>query len=184
MLKHKKSKKKIVIISGLVLLLAAGGFWLYSRSAEDNTSGDWRDGVNYRPPTEEEKAAGNEKKKEIVEEQEQQGQQSTQPQGNSTSKKSVDVAITDATQYGGVIEVRSFVPSYSQDGTCTLVFTQDSRTFSRNTPGYKDISSTVCPAVEVKASEFPSEGQWQVVVSFESANAKGQSEARTFTVKK
>lgn len=180
----KKNIKVIVLITVVIVVFVASVFLIWKKDKDSVPADNWQNGVNYRPPTDEEKAAGDEKKKEIVEEQEQQDGQSTQTQQNSTAKKSVDVAITDANQYGGVVEVRSFVPSYSQDGTCTLQFTQGSRTFTRTTPGYKDVSSTVCPAVEVKASDFPASGEWQVVVSFESANAKGQSEARTFTVKK
>jgi hypothetical protein len=183
MVKHKKhSRKKLILLVGLALLVAGGGAWFY-RSRQLNPVDDWQDGVNYRPPTEQEKAAGDDKKKEIVAEDEQQNQQNQNSQQTS-SKKSVSVAITDASQYGGVVEVRSFVPSYSQDGTCTLTFTQGSRTFTRKTPGYKDVSSTVCPAVEVPTSDFPNSGDWQVVVSFESSDAKGQSEPQTFTVEK
>lgn len=181
MKKNKKINKKIILIAGVVVLLIRCGIFVYSRSSQDVPVDNWQDGVNYQPPTEDEKAAGDEKKKEIVEEQD---RQTTQTQQNPTTKNNVNVAITDASQYENIIEVRSFVPSYSQDGTCTLKFTQGSRTFTRTTPGYKDVSSTVCPAVEVPVSEFPNSGEWQVVVSFESTNAKGQSDARIFSVEK
>lgn len=180
-MKNKKTSKKLILSLLLVGALVAicFGVWQQNRNREGT---QWQDGVNYGPPTEQEKQAGDEKKKEIVAEEEQQNQQN-QPQ-QQTTKKTVSVGITDASQYGNIVEVRSFVSSYSQDGTCTLTFTQGAHSFTRTTPGYKDISSTVCPAVEVKTSDFPNSGSWQVVVSFESTDAKGQSEPRTFTVEK
>ena len=180
-----KNKKIRRISLGLILFALAigvGTFWVTYRTK--NMANDWRNGVNYRPPTEEEQKSGDNKKEEIVAEEEQQNQQNQNQPQTQTAKKTVSVGITDASQYGGVIEVRSFVPSYSQDGTCTLAFTQGAHSFTRTTPGYKDISSTVCPAVEVKTSDFPNSGDWQVVVSFESTDAKGQSEPRSFTVDK
>jgi hypothetical protein len=183
MIKNKYSKKTLIILI-IVTMLALVGFllWSQNRSSNKQPTDNWQDGVNYRPPTDQEKAAGDDQKQDIVDEQDRQAQ--SNQQGSVAEKQTVSVAITDAGQYDGVVEVRSFVPSYSQDGTCTLSFTQGSRTFNRTTPGYKDVSSTVCPAVEVLVSEFPNSGEWQVVVSFESANAKGKSDPRTFSVEK
>lgn len=180
MFSNKHSKK--ILILAIVVLVAVGAFFVLRGHKATDSADSWQDGVNYRPPTEEEKNAGDEQKKQISEQSNQTNTPS--PQQQSQTKKSVDVQITDANQYNDIVEVRSFVQSYSEDGTCTITFTQDSEVVKRTTPGYKDVSSTICPTVDVKISDFPNSGQWQVVVSFESAHAKGQSVARTFTVKK
>lgn len=93
---------------------------------------------------------------------------------SGTSKKNVRVIITDANQYDNLVEVRSFIPDYYENGTCTITFTQDSQTVSKTT-----LLTKIYPLLSVlilfSRSEFPTAGTWNVTVTYETANAKGVS---------
>ncbi|MDQ3123750.1 MAG: hypothetical protein M3Q14_03660 [bacterium] len=175
-----KHRKKGIITSLIIIFLAAGIFtWAVFFSSNPVTTPNSENSINYGPPTVEEKAAGDRQKQQIDEEQ---NNTDNSPLDNS-SKKSVSVIITDASQYEDIIEVRSFIPDYFQDGTCTIVFRKDNLTLTKTAPAYKDISTTICTNPEIKRSEFATSGEWQVTVSYESTNAKGTSETQIIKLK-
>lgn len=185
MVKNKNSslkwyKKWIVVVPLLFLLagLVVGLIWYNNRSTTPKDK--WQDGTNYRAPTEEEKNQANDAKDKIVEEDKEATE--TPTPAASSSKKQVNVVISDASQYSDTVEVRSFVPGYTQSGTCTVTFSKGSQTFSRDTPANRDVSSTICKTVKVKAAEFPSKGSWQVIVSYSAEKAEGKSETTSFEV--
>lgn len=180
MIKNKNNTKKILILALATLLLCAAGLLAY-RLASNNSASDVResDGINYGPPTEEEKRQADEQKKDVEEAQ----NKENSPASTPTATKSVSVIITDAAQYDDIIEVRSFIPDHYQDGTCTITFTKDNLTLSKETPAYKDASTTICTNPEFKSSEFKTKGTWKVVVSYESANATGTSAPQEVVIK-
>jgi hypothetical protein len=89
--------------------------------------------------------------------------------------KAASVVIVDAAQYGQIVEVRSFVSNHIQEGTCTVRFSKDGRSFSKTTPARPDATTTICLSVEIPRAQFTSTGQWDVFVEYEAAGAKGTS---------
>jgi hypothetical protein len=173
-----RNKKGLLLGLLLIVLLVAGGVPAYNRFFKDKTDTPPSEGVNYRPPTEEEQDAGDKRKEEIVEE-----EQNQQPPPTDGTKKKATVIITDAGQYDGIIEVRSFISNHYQDGTCTITFKQGSHTLTKQTPARKDVSTTICLNPQIKRSEFPTAGTWQVTVTYESKDARGTSETQTLSIK-
>lgn len=170
----KQATKRLIVISLLAAVIAAGVF-LYVQLRTDNQEVVNLNDVNYSPPTDEERQAGNSKKQEIAdrEEKTQGGQEST----------TTEVIITDAGQYDNMIEVRAFMPSAYKDGSCELIFSKGSKTFSKTTPAFKDVSTTNCTNPEVPRSEFAEAGDWSVKVSYSAEGITGQSEEKVFEVK-
>lgn len=182
----KLPKKSLLVILLTILLVGAVGFgvqrYFSSRNSVDTPKDEWSDGINYRQPTEEEQKTGDEKKRELSDE----GNEAEQNEKDKPShkvKKNTTVLITDAAQYGDMLEVRSFMPHIYQNGTCTLVFSQGSSKITKTAPAYADSSNTVCTNPEIKRSEFSTAGEWKVTVSYESKDAIGKSEERTITLR-
>lgn len=190
LVKNKKvtgmsNPKKRFLIIFVVLLAGAGSVFAYSRGVNRTNSDPHppEETVNYTPPDSEEKQAGDKQKETNVADEEKQAEkpQDTTP---ALSPKKVSVVITDASQYGSIIEVRSFVSDYYQDGTCTLTFSKGGITFSKQTPAYKDISTTICTNPTINRSEFSSAGDWQVTVSYLSKNKDAQgSKTQVISIK-
>lgn len=176
--KKRFAKKHVLLISLFTMLalgLVAGTLALKGRDSshpETSSAG----GINYGPPTEEEKTAGDERKKEILKE-----EQNTDPKP-SVQTKTATVIVTDAGQYDDTIEVRAFIPDHYQDGTCTITFRQGNHDITKESPAYRDASTTICTNPMIQRSEFPAGGDWQVSVAYTSADAKGQSETKTIKI--
>jgi hypothetical protein len=182
--KHKaKLNKRVIVLAVVAVLLVGGGVltWHIRRStpAQNQTSTDTPmpddEPIDFGPPSEEEKKTGDTQKDSNVNQQQQENQQ---PSGNKT----VIPAITDVGHYDQQIEARAFVPGIFEEGTCTFTFTQGSAKVSKTSPGTKDATTTTCKPLFVPRGEFPSSGQWSLVVSYASATAKGNSEPKTFEV--
>lgn len=180
-MKNRNLNKRLVIISTTFFLLVAGGAsYLYLQNDSDAKS-NWVDGINYSPPTEEEQGAGDQARQSAAE-REERSKQAEKEAVQTGSKKEVPVVITDAGQYNGVVEVRSFVPEHKEDGTCKIIFQRSGHSFTKDMPAKKDVSSTVCLDPQLSRSSFPSAGDWQVRVIYESKNAVGESEKRKVTI--
>jgi hypothetical protein len=165
--KIRMNHKKILLLIFLAAVLLVGsGVFAYNRWFSDPTLRDPT--INYGPPTEKEQEVGDDIKKDIVEE-------DKQEQGPQPTIKKASVVITDASQYGNEIEVRSFVSNIYENGTCTITFTKGSSSFSKQSPATKEASNTLCKAVVVPRSSFSSSGAWKVTVEYQSANAAGEA---------
>ena len=180
---QKSSKKKIIWSSTVVLVvLLVFTFLELTGTTHLTFLSRWHDkkaqknegGINYGPPTKEEKQAGDKQKETNSQKEQQQNSQQEQGAGQSEAR-TVHVTITDAAQYGNTIEVRSFIPDYYEDGTCTITFKKDSFLVTKDTPAYRDATTTICTNPVFARSEFPVGGKWQVTVSYTSNGAKGQS---------
>jgi hypothetical protein len=127
-------------------------------------------GINYGPPTENEIAEGNSQKEKNIQ------AEKNRMSFDKNSTQKVTVIITDAGQYGDKVEVRAFVPDYYKDGTCTIKFTQGPSTIEKQTPAYRDVSTTICTNPLLNRADFSSSGTWQLVVSYSSMSVSGTSE--------
>lgn len=182
--KNKKSRKKLfIILLASVIAICLVLFTLeklhvinlYTKSPDK--AGEQSEGsINYGPPTDDEKNAADTQKTKNQEKEEQRNDSEKQ------SNTGASVIITDAGQYDNVIEVRAFMPDHYEDGICTIVFTQNSQTISKETPAYRDASTTICTNPLIKRSEFPTAGKWQVIVKYKSPGASGQSDQQTLTI--
>lgn len=171
----KPKTTKILIVS--LLVVAIGGFAHFILNKKDTNTDNQQPTqiINYNPPTDQEKQAGDDVKKSLAE--------SENNQSNNGSSSSVDVLITDASQYGNAIEVRAFVPNYFKDGTCTVVFTKGTDKIEKITPAYRDSSTTVCTNPKIDRGEFPVSGDWKVVVIYTSSDVSGMSQTQTIKIK-
>jgi hypothetical protein len=183
---YKKNRvKKLHVISLIILLLLASGLvYVYSQQdSADDMSND-SSTVNLEPPTEEEQAAGDEIKDEVVEPDQNPVEKPPQT-GNSadSNDKKINVVITDASQYGSDIEVRAFASNHIEDGTCTITFSKaGQQTIQKEVQARADASTTICSNLTINRSEFPTGGEWSVVVSYNSQNAKGSSNSQIIKI--
>lgn len=171
--RSRRTGKKNTLITLLLLslVLAVGVvYWVYPYGQKEDK------GTSYEEPTQEEVTAGDDQKIRNIQDEEQRNDPENQ------NKQTANVIITDAGQYDDIIEVRAFIPDHYQDGTCTITFTQGSQTITKDTPAYRDVSTTICTNPLFNRLEFPSAGQWQLVVRYSSAGASGQSDQQTVTI--
>ncbi len=108
------------------------------------------------------------------------------PNTQSPSPKKISVTLTtpiNNDEYSGrPVTVRAILDGATQ-GTCTVIFSKK---------GEKDVTATApiiqaptyytCEGFDIEESKFPSKGQWNVKVSVESSDARGESEQRKITV--
>lgn len=180
--KNKKNRKKLLFSSGavlvfLVLLVGYHSFiGLPFISTDDSDSGSQVSGPS--APTKDEIKAGDDIKNEIVNE----GVRNGDPAANPDSKKKVNVLITDAGQYGDIVEIRALISNYYQTGTCTHTLTKDNHSIVKTVPANPDISTTICGNTSIKRSEFPTAGDWTLVVNYTSSDATGQSSQQKVTI--
>jgi hypothetical protein len=177
------TRKTLIIGTVLALVLAGGGVLAYQQTRSDNnpqqvsenpestTQND--DEINLDPPTEQEKKETEQHKDDLAKQNEQ------QPGGNTKAT----VTIIDASQYGQTIEVRAMISGvYEDGGTCKATFTQGSASLSKQSTGFKDATTTTCIPMTITRSDFPSAGDWTVVVTYTSAAANGTSGSKTMRV--
>lgn len=154
---------KSAIVVAVVILVAAAGFLTYRHyhKTTPTTTGDPT--IKLAPATPEEKQETEEHKDDIVKDQ----QQPTPP---PDTKKSVTPVITLANK----TEVRAYVSGVFEDsGTCTATATQGSKTVTKSSAGFGNVSTTQCTPL---TWDTPlGAGTWQVIVRYNSPTASGQS---------
>ena len=83
---------------------------------------------------------------------------------------------------GGVLEVTGFVSGVIEDGgTCRLTAERGGRTATAEKPGLADATTTSCGTLQIRGADL-SPGTWDVVLSYESARASGESAAASVAV--
>ena len=178
----KNYRKPVFIFLSLLILIGIGIIILEKLQVTDfydsNKQADTASGINYDSPTEVEKNAGDEIKESLVK-----SGNENNPDSTPGTKKNVEVLISDAGQYGNKIEVRAFMPSHYENGTCTITLTQNTAKVEKAAPAYKDSSYTICTNPDFNREEFPSSGEWQVSVAYVSDNAYGTSQPKIISIK-
>jgi hypothetical protein len=187
--KSKKAKfstmitfKRVVILLALLLFgvaLLFGAYKLGERGSNQSveTEDEVVQPVNLDPPREED-LVSDEDKQNIDD------NNSQSPPVNDPEKTSANVVITDASQYGDIVEVRAFIPSIIQEGQCAITFTQGSETLSKQVPAYSDASTTICTNLSVPLGEFTTNGIWSVSVIYESGTHRGVSASQNLEINK
>ena len=175
--------KRIIYILVFFLVLVSLFFILKVNDVFDNkkdTAKQNIDKVNYNPPTSEEKQQIQDfKTKQASEE----PQSTTQP--GSVTHKTVIPTISswgqDPTSHS--LEAAGFINGVVESsGTCTLVITKGSETYSQTASGVANAQNTVCPLISIPRSKIPSPGEWSLKITYESKTAKGTSEQRLLKV--
>lgn len=175
-------KKFLLIIAGVLVIgalfayMASANSWFResvlnihpeTRDTSKDTIRETND-IDYSGPSKSDvESSQNGKKREEEQEQKQ--------QTNKTS--SVSVAVSFADKFNGNVEVRAFIPDIIEgDGTCTAILTQSGKTVQKSSKAFIDASSSQCTPIYIPVSDFPSQGIWNLIVSYESASSKGISE--------
>lgn len=175
MVRNKKGSKKIVIAVLVVLLFVLAAVITANSLLTHKPDSS---PINYSPPTKEELEAGDRKKEQITN-----PTTKDQDQEKTGQQQEATVVITDAGQYGDIIEVRSFIPDHYEDGTCLIEFSQNDEVLKEETTAYRDASTTICTNPQINKSEFPKTGEWNVTVTYESTGAYGISEEQKIIIK-
>lgn len=179
--KTKTSYKKWTVICLVLVAAVVAGFVIYN-SRHNKPVADTPNGVNLSPATPEEKAESNQLKEESN--QPSPSETPTNPDTNtSNDKRSVKPVITGANQYDGAMHIGAFIPSlYESGGMCAFTLTQGDTTITKQTDGVQDATTTRCTNLVIPRSEFPTPGDWSVVVTYTSSTATGVSTAMTAKV--
>jgi hypothetical protein len=172
------------VMAGLLLVLVVLGIsgFLYSRSDErqigNNTTvitGSVEDKTP--PPTEEEKQAAEQHKDDLIK------QQEIENSGSSGAQKQVTPVITNAAQNEQQIFVGGYMPGiFENEGVCTFTFTKGATTLIKTSEAFANASTTDCKNLTIARSEFSGSGVWSVVLSYNSPNASGTSQAKSLTL--
>jgi hypothetical protein len=185
-MKIKMTKKTLLLTTLAVILLAGTGTFAYTRYFKEETPEQIQtaDGgfANLDPPTESEQKAGDEQKQKN---ESQQNQTESQSSGNRSVKPVVTSAGQfDNAQYDSAIEVRTLVTGiYEAGGKCTAEFTQGSHKITRSVEGIQDATTTRCDLVLVPRNEFPTDGNWELTVTYTSSLANGKSDVSRIEIK-
>lgn len=180
---HKKLLKNPSLIALVVALLVIGSYfyiahannyWPFGKFISTNDGGGSTSAATQ---------AINDQHKEDLIEKEDSTEKADDTSNGSTTASNTTVIITDAAQYDDTIEVRSYIPDHYEDGTCTITFTQDSKVVTKQTPAYRDATTTICTNPLIKRSEFPSPGTWIVKITYESSGASGESKAQNISIR-
>lgn len=185
MYSQNKKLKKMYLVSAVVVAVAGlgGGALYWSQHRTKKT--DSQSGVNLSPATAEEKKQAEDNKDKIAAEIDKNKAESTDQNGNPpTVKKDGTVTITYSGLYGDNFEAGAFLGNVFEDGgTCTLTMKKGGLTVTRDSKGFKDVSSTTCTPFSIAKSEFKEVGTWTFKVSYNSATISGTSSEKTVEIK-
>lgn len=179
-----KAKNKKLIVIGLVVLIVVAGLtanWYRNRNASQ--TGDVIDApgtekIDLSPPTEADKQAVDENKERIARQEDAAGQ-------TPTSGIAVTPTIVDASYYASdqVFELSAFVSGvFESTGVCKVTLTKGSTVITRESAGFQNSSYTSCTPISIPRANFPSSGEWSVVVSYTSPTAQGSSQSKTVMI--
>ncbi len=99
-------------------------------------------------------------------------------------KKIVQPVIVSASQNEQEVSIRAYTPGIFEDGgSCNMTATQGTRKVTKTNEAFANVSTTDCAPFIMNRSEFPSAGEWNVVISYSSASAAGESQGKTLSLK-
>ncbi len=182
---RNKNPQKQKLLIGLIVLLILGALaaLVYISNRDNNSANEQSDGnvqspqdmINLEPPTSQEQEAGDAIKPQLPD-------ADSEPQNGNSGDRTVDLVITDASQYDDTIEVRSFVANYIEDGTCTMTFSLGNETITRETVAKADASTTLCLTLNVPRADFPKSGNWKLKVSYDDGKSASGSAETTVVI--
>ncbi len=178
----KSSKIKLsnpFVITAVILIVLFSisvSYFMYknSNSRISNTASD-QEYINLDPPSPEIIKETEVNKSEIT-------QDSKTTVESTASANNIKPVIIDSSQYGPIVEVRSFIPGvFESNGTCTIDFTKNSIKVTKTVSTYLDASTTHCQNIEIPSSEFSQPGLWQTTVTYK-GSVSGISEVKNMEI--
>ncbi len=177
----RKHTKKYIIIALIAIVIIIAALATYVFAFKGSILG-WphrdtgNNSVNYDKPTDEQVQSGKDIKQESV-------NKESKPSSNSntdtpanqgtpdqtTGKTAVSMTITAANQNSGVFQLRSFISTVTNSGTCTLTLTQGSKVVTKTAGVQAAASTSACKGFDVPVSELGA-GVWQATLHFENDN--------------
>jgi hypothetical protein len=128
--------------------------------------------VNYSAPTKAEQNLEKQTKQEIINSQ----SSGSSTASSSSSTVSISLSISRLSQAGSGqdVQLRTVINGTSA-GTCTVIFTQGSSSFSQTFQVSPEATYSTCNNANISASSFPLKGIWSVSVSV----TNGQNSSNT-----
>lgn len=176
-------KRKLLALLLLLVLLGVGVFgYLQLRpdtSKQQANTPETNPAINLSPPTAQDKAEADQHKDDLA-------KQNGSPVTTTNGLKNVTPVITGHAATDGTNQayaVGAFIAGiYENNGACTLTATLNSKIVTKQVAGEKDATTTTC-YFDLKRSDFPSSGTWNIKVGYVSNTASGTSETTTLEVK-
>lgn len=172
----KKNQKKILIavIAAVLIVAAVVGVLYYFKVGP--FAPQLSDTVNLKPASKEDKATGSDIKKSSLDQvtggkQNTSSDPSPDPQPiQGSDKKSVGMEITATNQTSTSLQVRTFIQTITNNGTCNLTAKNSQGTAYTATAGVQAQSSTTtCKGFDIPLSELNT-GTWTVTIDFSNDN--------------
>lgn len=105
------------------------------------------------------------------------------PKETEVARKNLPIIIASAGKIDNNVEVRAFVSGIIEgNGTCIATFTKGSLKITRSSKAFIDATTTQCEPISIPSSEFQQNGTWNLVMTYESPDAKGTSESMEVTL--
>ncbi len=166
-------QKKYITLTIIIILVAGGTALLLQRRNNGDSEKNPDSSINYTPPTKEEQAAGDQQKEKNV------------ANNNVTSQpaSAVQVVISDASQYGSVIEVRALITNILEDGNCTVTLRNGNLIVTKTVGAFKDANTSQCSAADFSRDQFGNSGSWSVSVEYKSASGINGTTTGTVEIK-
>lgn len=180
--KKSSYRKKLMLVIAALLLISGlvYGLVIRPKQATKQISPPQppikQQDINFQPPTPSDQAAADANKQKVTD-------QITQDQQPPASgQKTVSPVITSPVPPPNTnpreLRIAAYVPEVFEDGgTCTATI-QGAKVVKQTSKGFKNVSTTSCVPMNTSLSA----GTWTLVVAYESATAKGQSNSMTFKV--
>jgi hypothetical protein len=181
-IKRLLTPKGAALTTALIVGVAVCGYYLAHNNQENSPSPtgsltsakrttDQKDDINSSPPTAEEKAQADAQKDQNIS---RANDEKAAGQSTSNSKRSVTPVITNKNP-GDPVTISGYVSGVFEDGgVCTATLTQNGKTVTATSQGFKNVSTTNCAPISIARSQLPG-GTWQVSLSYSSAAAEGTS---------
>ncbi len=170
--KNKNAPLIILAVLVLTVVCVLVIFIYINRGARPDTTNT----VNYDKPTDSQVDAGNNIKQYSVD------SSTVTDDTTPADKKTVSVFITDANQYGNIVEVRAYVNEVGSNGGCSITMSKNGTIVTKEATVLAGASTSSCKTTDIPVSEFSSDGTWSTKVSYSSDSAIGESASIDVTV--
>lgn len=174
--------KRIIILSTLLSsVIIAGSIYFFASISSNEPTPD-SGGVEYDGPTPQELVETEAHKDEVVKQMD--IEKASEQTKSSQAKKNVIPVITNSAQNGNNVLITAYIPGiFEEGGTCKLEVSKDSNTITRSNSAFANATTTDCKPFKLARSDFLSNGNWKVKITYSSKSAQGTSQVSTIRIK-
>jgi hypothetical protein len=184
-IQKKKTSKTVAIVVLVVAFILAGGatYWYLDTNGFFDHSN--KETQNEKTDDTTDAQADKNTSSDDISNDENKGQDNKPPTPvDDSGKKVAQINIVDASQYDDIFEVRAGVTNLTEEGgQCEFTFTRNSDTLTYDSKASFTGTNVNCETLDVPVSDFPSKGEWQMVVKYTSSVSAGASQSRKVVVK-